>query len=125
MTESTILLVDDDDDTREIMGLILEGEGYRPVAAANGLEALELLESGELPRFVLLDMMMPVLNGEDFLRRLKSRPSFAEIPVVVMSGDTKARRIAQSLGAVGSVAKPVELDTLIEIVHRYVPTAGG
>lgn len=119
MSEPTIMLVDDDDDIREIIGLILEGEGYRPITAADGLEAIDMLEHGEHPKIILLDMMMPGLNGADFLRRVKARPSLADIPVVVMSGDTAARRTAESLGADGCVAKPVELETLLDIAHRY------
>jgi CheY-like chemotaxis protein len=121
MSDPTIMLVDDDDDIREIIALILQEEGYRPLTAADGLEAIELLERGEHPKVILLDMMMPGLDGADFLRVVKSRPSFRDIPVVVMSGDTAARRKAESLGAAGCVAKPVELDTLLDVTHQYVP----
>lgn len=116
-----IMLVDDDSDIREIVGLVLRGEGYGTVDAADGAQALDLLSHGERPPLILLDMMMPVLNGADFLRRVKADATLANIPVVVMSGDTAARRTAQSLGADGCLAKPVELDALLDIAHRYAP----
>ncbi len=119
MTAKHIMLVDDDDDIREIMRLILQSEGYETVDAADGARALELLEHGERPPLILLDMMMPVLSGAEFLRRVKSNAALADIPIVVMSGDTAARTTAQSLGAAGCLAKPVELDTLLEYAHRY------
>lgn len=119
MTAKHIMLVDDDDDIREIVGLVLQNEGYETVDAADGARALELLARGERPPLILLDMMMPVLNGAEFLRRVKADAAFADIPVVVMSGDTAARTTAQSLGAAGCLPKPVELDTLLEYAHRY------
>ncbi len=123
MSGPTIMLVDDDDDIREIVSLILQGEGYRTVGAADGAEALELLTHGERPPLILLDMMMPVLNGADFLRKVKANRELANIPIVVMSGDTAARNTAQSLGAAGCLAKPVELDTILDYVHRFAPTS--
>lgn len=122
MSDSTILLVDDDEDIREIVALILQGEGYQTIHASDGAEALDLLTHGVRPPLILLDMMMPVLNGADFLRKVKSNLDLADIPVVVMSGDTAARNTAQSLGAAGCLAKPVELDTILDYVHRYAPS---
>ena len=123
MSEPTIMLVDDDDDIREIVAMILQGEGYRTVDASDGAEALDLLTRGVHPPLIFLDMMMPVLNGEDFLRRVKADKDLAHIPIVVMSGDTAARNTAQTLGAVGCLAKPVEIDTILDYVHRFAPTS--
>jgi CheY-like chemotaxis protein len=123
MSEPTIMLVDDDDDIREIVTLILQGEGYRIIGACDGAEALELLTQGERPPLIFLDMMMPVLNGVEFLRKVKADPNLADIPIVVMSGDTAARNTAYSLGAAGCLAKPVELDTLLEFAHRFAPAS--
>jgi len=117
----TILLVDDDEDIREIISLILEGEGYTTKGAADGRDALEFLRQGERPPLIILDMMMPEMNGADFLRCIKSTPELSSIPVVVMSGDTAARQTAQSLGAAGCLPKPVEIERLLEVAHRYVP----
>jgi CheY-like chemotaxis protein len=116
----TIMLIDDDEDIRQIVSLVLGGEGYSTVDATDGAEALALLNNGEHPPLIFLDMMMPVLNGAEFLRRVKADAKLADIPIVVMSGDTAARATAQSLGAVACLPKPVELDTLLEYAHRYV-----
>jgi CheY-like chemotaxis protein len=121
VSKPTIMLVDDDEDIREIISMILEGEGYRTVGAPDGADALAILRKGERPPLILLDMMMPVLNGADFLRCIKGMPDLASIPVVVMSGDTAARQTAQSLGAVGCLPKPVEIERLLEVAHKYVP----
>lgn len=119
------MLVDDDRDIREIVGLILQEEGYGTVDAGHGAEALELLRRGERPPLIILDMMMPVMSGADFLRCLKSDPELASIPVVVLSGDTAARRTAQSLGAEGCMSKPIDIEVLLDIAHRYAPRTGA
>ena len=119
MKTSAIMLVDDDDDIREIVALVLESEGYATTSVADGARALELLHGGARPPLILLDMMMPHLNGEDFLKRVKADPALSGIPIVVMSGDTMARQTASRLGAVGCLPKPVELDTLLHLAHEY------
>src|SRR5712675_834532 len=84
--ESTIVVVDDDDDIREAVREVLHEEGYRTVGAANGVEALQLLRSSpELPQLILLDLMMPVMDGWEFLMGIDEDPAFHSIPVALMS----------------------------------------
>ena len=115
-----ILIIDDTEANRELIADYIDLLGYSSLQASNGKEGLEVMLR-EKPELVLLDMMMPVLNGADFLRCIKGMPDLATIPVVVMSGDTAARQTAQSLGAVGCLPKPVEIERLLEVAHKYVP----
>lgn len=80
-----ILLVDDDPDIREALAMVLEIAGHTVVAASNGAQALELLRRTPLPRVILLDLMMPVMDGLTFLREARANPAWRDIPVVVMT----------------------------------------
>jgi CheY-like chemotaxis protein len=115
----TVLVVDDEADIRESLRVILELEGYKVYSAANGVEALALIEDGIVPSVILLDLMMPVMNGVDFLAILRQRPRFAECPVLVV---TACRQIAQELRArrlpvQALIEKPAEIDHLLSILR--------
>jgi CheY-like chemotaxis protein len=83
-----ILVVDDDEDVREVMTFVLGVEGHDCVSAANGLEALALLRgrARARPQVILLDLMMPELDGVSSMRALRADPDLARIPVIVLSG---------------------------------------
>jgi CheY-like chemotaxis protein len=120
-----LLVVDDDHDIREITKLLLEVSGYRVATAADGLEAWQRLEDGESPALILLDLMMPRMDGEQFLQMLRASAR-ASIPVVIVSGHTAATAKARELRADGCLAKPLELDDLLATVERFVrPSVGG
>jgi CheY-like chemotaxis protein len=108
-----ILIVDDDPDIREVLSDLLSGMGHEVRTACDGLAALDLLRSGPQPAVVLLDMMMPRLDGEGFLKAIRLTPEIAPGRIVVVSGDPSARRKAAELGAAEFLAKPVELDALL------------
>ncbi|MBN9167594.1 MAG: hypothetical protein BGO98_34065 [Myxococcales bacterium 68-20] len=115
---SVVLLVDDDIDIREAEELVLEDAGYRVVSAANGEEALAALENGLRPAVILLDLMMPVMNGWELRERMLRDATIASIPVVVVTGDTMAAQRAKSLAAAGYLAKPFATEELLAIVAR-------
>ena len=102
----TILIVDDDIDIREAMCMVLEHGGYRTIAAANGAEALQVLDGGSSIDLILLDMMMPVMDGWAFRTAQAQGPAFA-IPVVVLTGDGRAAAKAAAIGAAGYLKKPL------------------
>lgn len=118
----SILVVEDDIDIRETISQVLEVEGYPVSSAANGAEAVMLLEKIPGPCLILLDLMMPTMNGWEFLEKQKADTVFASLPVVVISalpassalGNTKAVE-----KAVGYIKKPVSLDALMEVVQQY------
>jgi CheY-like chemotaxis protein len=115
-----VMLVDDDPDIRETIQQILEEEGYAVTTAPDGEVALQRLGAGPLPRLVLLDLMMPVMDGREFLLRIAQEPRLGQIPIVLISSGRDARREATALGAAGYLAKPIELDLLLDSVQRWI-----
>lgn len=111
-----ILVVDDDPSILETVRAILESEGYRVVTAANGRDALEILER-VTPFLMLLDMRMPVLDGWGVAAALGD--SKHDFPVVVMTAAESAKRWADEIKADGHLAKPFDLEDLLECVAQY------
>ena len=105
------------------MADVLEAEGYRVAIAANGYEALEQLRTESLPALILLDMMMPVMDGWQFRAEQQKMPELASIPVVTVTADGNARQKALSINAAGCLAKPVTIDSLLEEVERVCGVA--
>jgi CheY-like chemotaxis protein len=119
-----VLIVEDDPDTREMLATLLATEGFYAVSAEDGLEALHVLRTvrhraPEVPCLVLLDLMMPRLGGGEFRRAQLGDPTVAGVPVAVMSGAVDLDERAQALGAVASVAKPIDVEVLMDVVRRY------
>jgi CheY-like chemotaxis protein len=117
-TGDRILVVDDDDDIREVMKELLVAEGFQVDVAKDGMDALGKLEVEASPPLILLDMMMPRMDGETFLKVLRGKPALAKASVVVISGNGAAREKAGHFQAAGCLVKPFELDELLELVHR-------
>ncbi len=113
-----ILVIDDDSDVREIVTFVLAADGHEVRCAADGVAALEELRRGGRPSLILVDMMMPRLDGEGFMRALRRDPLLAEIPVVILTAHTGAREKAAALGAAGCLVKPVELSDLLATVEH-------
>jgi CheY-like chemotaxis protein len=117
-----ILLVDDDPDIREVLALVLRAEGHQVEEAGDGLQALAWLREGSAPSLILLDLMMPRLDGEGFTRELRGDPRLAWIPICILSGHHAARETALQLGAVGCLVKPIELEQLSAILRSVAGT---
>jgi CheY-like chemotaxis protein len=113
-----VLVVDDDQDAREAMAELLQIQGYEVLAAGNGQEALELLKV-ENPCVVLLDLMMPVISGWEFLRHRKAQPKLAKIPVIVTSAVIDRAASAHAEGANEVLLKPVDIEKLLKLVRRF------
>jgi CheY-like chemotaxis protein len=117
-----VMVVDDDPDAREAITAILEDAGYDAIQAANGSEALRLLgDNRGRCDLILLDLMMPVMNGWDFRRRQRATPAFAEIPVLLMSAGAHMPTVSGELQAAGYVTKPVETSDLLAVVGQHCP----
>jgi CheY-like chemotaxis protein len=117
-TKRHILIVEDDTDAREALALYLAAEGYPVLEAGDGREALERLRSSAVC-LILLDLMMPTMNGFDFRTEQLRHPELADIPVVVVTADANAQRRASALGVHGFMVKPIQVDRLLDYITRY------
>jgi excisionase family DNA binding protein len=118
-----VLVVDDDAQVREVVRVNLEVEGYAVREAANAEEGLAALEE-DAPDLILLDVMMPQVDGWEMLRRVQERHGVGSIPVVMFSGKLDEASVAEAAerGAQGFVGKPFDLRSLIEQTKQIVPT---
>jgi CheY-like chemotaxis protein len=110
-----ILVVDDDPNILDVVSELLDMEGYPVATAANGAEALRMVEQQQ-PSLILLDMRMPVLDGWGFAKELKARG--VQLPILVMTAAQNARMWAEEIGAQGYVAKPFEVPALLDAVEK-------
>jgi CheY-like chemotaxis protein len=118
-----VLLVEDDDDIREVIQDALERRGYAIIAVEDGREALDRLEAVEVkPSLILLDMTMPTMSGWEFLQEQAKVPSIATIPVVVLSAVANLDKQAQAQQWAGILTKPVSLEKLLSTVARFCST---
>jgi CheY-like chemotaxis protein len=114
-----ILLVEDDDDIREVVADILEQNGYRVVPAGDGAEALQKLRAApEVPRAIFLDLLMPVMDGATFRAEQLRDPKLAAIPVVVMSALADGPTRAAGLQPTEYLAKPIHSHELIAMARK-------
>jgi CheY-like chemotaxis protein len=110
-----VLIVEDDATIRDLVVLLLEGEGYEVREAANGQVALDVLSEWR-PDLILLDLMMPVLDGWTFLTLQRAAPDLRPIPVIVMSASRRLQVAADDLGAAVAIAKPFEIEAVLAAV---------
>ena len=118
MAGGVILVVDDERDIRDAISELLEQEGYAVEGAGDGAEALDKARSCH-PGVVLLDLMMPGMNGWEFRARQQGDPELSSIPVIVLSALGKV----PGVDAAGYLQKPFELDDLLDAVRRHVRAA--
>jgi CheY-like chemotaxis protein len=114
-----ILLVEDDPDVRLMMATSLELEGAAVITAANGAEAFNLARAHH-PALIVLDLMMPVMSGEEFRRAQLANETLSKIPVVVVSAHFDAPHIARRMKAVGCFMKPLDLEAFGVFVKKCV-----
>jgi CheY-like chemotaxis protein len=114
---SLVLVVDDDAAIRHALADALEQEGYRVSAAKDGVEALAAL-AHERPAVIILDLLMPEMDGWHFLSARLRDPDVIEVPVILTSARTDEMRAARRIGATYVVPKPFELDALLDLLAR-------
>ncbi len=112
-----VLIVEDDADLRDMMAQLLSLEGLNAVTVANGREALEYLQSADRPDVILLDLMMPVMDGWEFRRRQQADPAVSGVPVIVLSALDPSR--AADVNANAFLKKPLDFDRLLALVRGY------
>lgn len=116
--KKTILIVDDEREILITLKEFLEVEGYRVLVAENGFDALKILDQGEIPNLILLDMKMPIMNGWAFaIEFLNRHDHLSPIVVITAAGDAEQR--ARDIGAIGWVEKPFDLNQLLKKIEKY------
>ena len=120
-TPPVVLVVEDDGDARGAIADILEDAGYDVLVAANGREALGRLAARAAHcDLILLDLLMPVMNGWDFRAKQRQTPEIADIPVLLMSAGAQIALVRDELKAAGSMTKPDDERDLLELVKRHL-----
>jgi len=112
-----VLIVEDDEDLREMMAQLLTLEGFQAATVANGREALDYLHQSGKPDVILLDLMMPVMDGWEFRRHQQADPAIAPVPVIVLSALDQNR--AATLDATAFLKKPLDFDRLLSLVRAH------
>ena len=116
-----MLIIEDDPDLRDALCALLRGEGYQVAAAADGCEGLDRMGAPPRPGLVLLDLMLPHMDGFEFRVRQLENPELAGIPVIVFSGGGDVEQKAARLGVAASLMKPLDFRTLLDHVARCLP----
>jgi CheY-like chemotaxis protein len=114
-----VLVVEDNDDARESLVLLLQAQGYDTDGVPNGLDALRVLHEGYDPSLILLDLMMPVMDGWSFRFEQCRDAELADIPVAVLSAALDPAQEAARMAAVAGLQKPLKLDELLDLVGQY------
>jgi CheY-like chemotaxis protein len=120
-----VLVVDDDVAIRDAICELLEDEGYVSIPAENGLAALTCLKDSQEPCVILLDLMMPLMDGISFRKEQQRDPALAAIPVVVLSARSDAREVAGALAAADFIPKPLSVPRLIHTLARLCESRAG
>ncbi len=119
MKHPKILIVEDDDDIRATCREILEGEGFAVETCVNGKDAVAFLDGYQEPCLILLDMMMPIMNGREFMTAFSKRPhTIVPIPVYLVSAAAESRD-GEEMGCFGFLKKPFNIDALLSIVRTH------
>jgi CheY-like chemotaxis protein len=123
-TPHRILIVEDDETIRESLVDFLGENGYEAVGAIHGRDALDKLRAtGATPCLIVLDLMMPVMDGETFREQQLQDPALCAIPTVVMSAYRELERRAAAVNALAYMTKPLHLDEFLQLVQRHCPSA--
>jgi len=118
-----VLLVDDDPDIREVLGLALEAHGYQVRCLANGSEALAFLSNSSRPDAIILDLMMPEMDGWEFRNRLKDQPELGIIPVIYISAASWEAERLRFEDSAPFLVKPFDVSLLLSTVRGSVQAA--
>ncbi|MFN0256427.1 response regulator [Pedobacter ureilyticus] len=119
MKRKTILICDDDPGILEMLELVLEDTGHDIIPEANSLNVRAIVNK-KVPDLVILDLWMPVLSGDQVLKMFRENPSTKDLPVIVISASTDGNDIALKAGATHFLAKPFDVEKLLELVEEYL-----
>jgi CheY-like chemotaxis protein len=114
-----VLVVDDDEDMQDLLRQALETESYEVTVAQDGLDALEMVEQAS-PDLILLDLMMPRMDGATFAKELHNRGLIPSTPIIVVSADVNAKQKIENMGADSYITKPFDLHCLLDEVAHFM-----
>ncbi|RYY37983.1 MAG: response regulator [Sphingobacteriaceae bacterium] len=117
MSDKKVLICDDDEGILDMLELMLGESGFNTISVKNSLQIYEEIKN-TCPDLILLDLWMPVLSGDQVLRVLRNNPETKNLPVIVISASREGERIAKEAGASGFIAKPFDIDQLIDRVQK-------
>lgn len=120
-----LMVIDDDDDLRTALDLIMTAQGYQVTAFGDARRALSALENGTTPFLILLDLMMAGMSGWEFREAQLENPALSEIPVVVLTAANTLTDGVHTLSDVEVIGKPFTLDALVAVVERYAGQPGA
>ncbi len=120
-----IFIIEDEKDIRDSIAEAVESEGYSTISASNGRDAILMFDENsekavKMPDLILLDYLMPHLNGAGFLEQAKKNKRLAKIPVVMITADRKSAQKASDFGVAGHLHKPLELEDLFAAIERHL-----
>ncbi len=124
MSDNCVLIYEDDEGITEIIRLVLEGKGYHVITQSNSTNIYSKIEEVK-PDLILLDLWMPGLSGEEITRQLKADASTEHLPVIIISANKDAEKIASNAGATAFLAKPFDISALEDIVDEHILKPGG
>lgn len=116
-----IFIVEDDADVRESLIMLLEAEGYDVGSAEDGLDAFNQLSVMQvLPHLIILDWMMPRMDGAQFYQKKKDFPHIEQIPLILLTADGRVQEKSELIKASVGLAKPIEVDTLLSAIEKHI-----
>ena len=115
-----ILIVEDNLDTRDALAFVLRQEGYQVRTACHGQEALDVLHAEGPPNLILLDLLMPTMDGREFCKRIAQEPVLGAVPIVIVSALEGLKEESASLPAAACLSKAADLETLLATIRRHL-----
>ncbi len=121
---SRVLIVDDDPDLQRLVSLLLQRANFEPISASGPHAATHILQTQALPDIMLLDLMMPEMNGVDFLKIVRTQPQYDLLPVIILSALADPIQIREGLnaGADRYLTKPYLTKNLVQTIHEVLKT---
>jgi CheY-like chemotaxis protein len=120
LTAKTILIIEDDLDISLALSTLLKDDGHNVLVAENGASALLLLKSYGIPHLILLDMMMPVMNGWQFAKEFNCLYDQKDCPIIVMTAAENPKQLAKEIEAMEWIAKPFSFNSLLLMIKKYI-----
>ncbi len=118
-----VLVVEDSADIRNLLRFMLQSVGIQLMAVGDGRSALELVQTWPAPDVIIMDRMLPYVSGDELIRQIRKEPSWANVPVVVISAKAQTDEIAQamSMGADEYITKPFSAASVMKVVEKHFP----